>query len=278
VPANKRVAPVTETSFRCRLCDSTGLRFCYALGNDGQYRYYRCPVCALVNLDLREAIEILHDHRGRRDPLDDDDSGARAIDATFEFLRRRVPAARSLCDIGCGSGRLLHLAQRSGWRVFGLELHEPLARLTAETLDIEVAAADFLGFDPPPAHLGAYEVVCLRHVLEHLPDSRLAMRRIGAMLKPGGHALLEFPNIDGLEKRFKRWLVDRGWHRRRFREGFAAGHCNEFCRESFEYLLQSTGFRLVHWETYSKKPLTNQIYRRLPIGNQVRALVQKPEC
>lgn len=263
-----------EASFRCRLCDSAGLRFCYVLGNDGRYRYYRCPGCSLVNLDLSEPLEIEHDHRGRRDPRDDEDQAAPAIDASFAFLRRHVPAAGSLCDIGCGSGRLLHLAQRAGWRVFGLELDRELARRTADTLGIEVVAGDFLDFDPPPAQLGAYDVVCLRHVLEHLPDSKLAMQRLGALLKPGGHALLEFPNIDGLGKRLKRWLVDRGWHQRRFREGFAAGHCNEFCRESFEYLLRATGFRLVKWETYSKKPLTNAIYRRVPVGNQVRVLVQ----
>lgn len=265
---------MSQASFRCRLCDSAGLRFCYALGNDGRYRYYRCPACALVNLDLSEPLEIEHDHRGPRDPRDDADGGASGIDASFEFLRRHVPAAASLCDIGCGSGRLLHLAQRSGWKVFGLELDAELARRTAAALDIAVVAADFLDFDPPPVHLGAYDVVCLRHVLEHLPDSKLAMRRLGALLKPGGHALLEFPNVDGLGKRLKRWIVGRGWHRRRFRDGFAAGHCNEFCRESFNYLIRATGFRLIRWQTYSKKPLANAVYRRLPIGNQVRALVQ----
>lgn len=197
------------------------------------------------------------------------------LDASFAFIEQHVPGATSLCDIGCGNGRMLYLARQAGWRAFGLELTPEVAERTSQALGIEIASGDFLTYEPPAEHAEAYDVVCLRHVLEHLPDSRLAMRKISGLLRPGGHALLEFPNINGLDKRLKRTLTRWRLHRHRYAHDFAPAHCNEFCRGSFEYLLGKTRFRLIRWETYSKKPLTNWIYNRLPIGNKARALVEK---
>jgi SAM-dependent methyltransferase len=261
--------------FACRLCDSDALRFYYAQGNDGRFRYFRCDDCGLVNLDLSAGMDQSQCNTEFRDPRDENAGWDPMLDATFRFIARRVPEAASLCDIGCGNGRLLWLAKHAGWRVFGLELTSEVAERTADALGVDVAAANFLDFDPPPEHRETYDIVCLRHVLEHLPDSKLAMRRIAALLKPGGHALLEFPNVEALDKRVKRFIERNGLHRRRFRNDFMPGHCNEFCRASFEYLLDQTGFRLESWETYSKKPLQNFFFNLVPIGNKARAMVQR---
>jgi predicted SAM-dependent methyltransferase len=40
---------------------------------------------------------------------------------------------------------------------------------------------------------GSYDVVIANHVLEHIPDDRMAMREIYRLLKPGGVALLTVP-------------------------------------------------------------------------------------
>jgi hypothetical protein len=34
---------------------------------------------------------------------------------------------------------------------------------------------------------------------------------------------------------------------------------------------------LLRWETYSKKPLGNFVYNRLPVGNKARALVERTD-
>ena len=264
-----------SADFSCRLCDGQRLTLAYAQGNEGQFRYYRCADCRLVNLDLANGIDQTQCHATFNDPTVDDSGFDRMIDASFAFVAKQLPEAESLCDIGCGNGRLLYLAKRAGWKVFGLELTESFARQTADRLDVDVHAGNFLDYEPPPERRESFDVVCLRHVLEHLPDSRLAMRKIGALLKPGGHALLEFPNVDGVDKRVKRFLADKGLHKSRYREDFMPGHCNEFCRQSFEFLLRRTGFELIRWETYSKKPISDFIYRRLPIGNKARVLVRR---
>jgi SAM-dependent methyltransferase len=266
-----------RANFPCRLCGGDDLRLFYTQGNDARYRYFRCADCELVNIDLAAGMDQSQCNLMFRDPTDETAGWDRMLDVSFSRIQRHLPSTRSLCDIGCGNGRLLYLAKNAGWRVFGLELTEEVAERTAMHLGVDVAGGDFLTYEPPTEHAQAYDVVCLRHVLEHLPDSLLAMKRISALLKPGGHALLEFPNIDALDKRIKRMFVNSGLHRRSFKTGFAPGHCNEFSRSSFEFLLARSGFTLVHWETYSKKPIRNLIYNYIHVGNKARALVRKSE-
>jgi 2-polyprenyl-3-methyl-5-hydroxy-6-metoxy-1,4-benzoquinol methylase len=265
-------------TFPCRLCDGEDLFLYYAQGNDGRFRYYKCRQCGLVNLDLANGLDQEQYTEQWIDPTDDGRRQHRDIDASFEFLTRYVQGPKRLLDIGCGNGRMLHLARRAGWSVKGIELSPKAAEAVRRTLGVDVVAADFLSVAPTREDLERYDVICLRHVLEHLPDSRLAMQKIRAMLRPDGHVLLEMPNIEGFDKRLKRWINDHGFHRRRFADDFIAGHCNEFCREPFEYLLGLTGFRLIRWETYSKKPLSNFLFNRIHIGNKARALIQRADA
>jgi SAM-dependent methyltransferase len=262
-------------TFNCRLCFGTELELYYRQGNDGRFRYYKCNGCGLVNLDLSAGIDQSQYTDTWVDPRDDSSRQNRENDASFEFISRYVPSPGWFLDIGCGHGRLLYRAHKAGWQVKGIELSPETAVRVAAELDVPVRAGDFLTMPLDPEDTGRYDLISLRHVIEHLPDSRLAMNRIRAMLAKDGKLLLEMPNIEAWDKRLKRWLVSHGLYRRRFSEDFVAGHCNEFCLESLSFLLKETGFRLLRWETYSKKAIGNVVFNRFPIGNKARALVQR---
>ncbi len=120
-----------------------------------------------------------------------------------------------------------------------------------------------------------YDAVGLRHVLEHLPDSKLAMHKIGVLLKNNGVSLLEFPNTGSFSHKLKRVLRNRGLKNAKYSLEWRPGHVNEFCRQSFGHLLRQTAFELVVWQTYSNKPVANAFYRWAPIANKVRVLVRK---
>jgi SAM-dependent methyltransferase len=263
--------------FECRLCSSGRLELYYRQGNEGQFRYYRCADCGLVNLDLVAGLDQTQYTDEWVDPTNDRDKQNLDNDQTYDFIRRHVGGPLRLLDLGCGNGRLLHRAKLAGWRAKGVELSVSTAARVREAVGVPVVAADFLEMTIDSEDVEAYDLICLRHVLEHLPDSRLAMRKIRAMLAPSGRVLLEMPNIEAWDKRLKRWMVDRGLHRRRYAPNFVAGHCNEFSRRSFEYLAVETGFRLLRWETYSKKAFSNFVFNRFPIGNKARALIQRED-
>jgi SAM-dependent methyltransferase len=258
---------------KCRLCDSDRLILYYTQGNRDEFRFYRCPVCKLVNYDISCGIDQEKYAQEYVDPFDETITSNRAQTLTHRFLKAHVRGPGRMLEIGCGNGRLLHLARQDGWTVRGLELFPFLAESVKQRLGIDVGVANFLEYRKEGGE--SYDLVLLRHVLEHLPDSKGAMRSIGSLLADGGHALLEFPNIEALDIRFQRWQRKNGLHRRTYPEGYRPGHCNEFCRESFEHLLKETGFELVVWETYSYRPVSNFIFNRVHIGNKARVILRK---
>lgn len=260
-----------EHGLACRLCGSPRQRLFYTQGNDDQYRFYRCAVCRLVNYDLAGGLNQEKYADDRISARDDAQRGNRGGTLTFRAVRRLLPPPALLLDIGCGNGRLLHLAREAGYAVRGLELSPALAEQTRAELGIEVIAGDFLSVDPG----GSHDIVILRHVLEHLPDPLEAAGRLHGLLQEGGHAVLEFPNIDGLGPAWKRWLRGTGLHRRRYPAAYVPGHCQEYGRPAFEYLLERTGFRLVSWRTYSLTPFIDVIYGLLPVGDKVRAVIRR---
>lgn len=261
--------------FACRLCGGHDLYLYYTLGNDHQFRYFKCNHCALVNYDLIGGLDQAQYTTIFYDPTDGKQKKNLDKDQSFRFIQKAIKKPGSLLDIGCGTGRLLYLAKQAGWQAKGLELSAEMAEFVRERIGIEVQVADFLQMAPDRDDLGRYDLVVLRHVLEHLPDSVLAMEKISALLKPDGYLLLEMPNIEGLSKKWSRALVNLGLHKRRFSADFRAGHCNEFSLKSMRFLARRTGFVLLRWQTYSMKRIPNWFYNRVHVGNKARALLRR---
>ncbi len=257
----------------CRLCGSSNLRPWMRDGRNRDLVYYKCDDCALWNYDLDCGVDQTQYTEVYVSPRDVEHRSNRLNLDSWKFLTRYAESPRSILDIGCGNAGLLHLARESGWEVAGMELSQQAANAIRDDQAIDVIVADFLQYDNPDDC--RYDVVALRHVLEHLPDPILAMRKIGDLLEDGGLALLEFPNTGSVSYRLKRWLKNAGLKNAKYSPDWRPGHVNEYCRQSFEYLLDRTGFELLVWRTYSNKPAANAFYRWVPIASKVRVLACK---
>ncbi len=259
----------------CRLCGSHELLLDYTQGNHDEFRFYRCPRCQLVNYDISAGLDQEKYERVHPDPLAASHPQNRAQTETFRFLSRHLSPPGRLLEIGCGNGRLLHLAQQGGWTVSGIELSPALASSVTSQLGIPVEVANIL--EPGLSDRlgpGRFDVIVLRHVLEHLPDPHAAMALFHALLVPNGHVVLEFPNIDGLTLRWKRLLRRSGISRKSYRPGYHPGHCNEYGRESFGFLARRHQFDVRIWQTYSHHPLTNWLVNRWPFGIKARTILR----
>jgi SAM-dependent methyltransferase len=146
-----------------------------------------------------------------------------AADLFLSILERTGGlAGRSLCEIGCASGRFLELARRLGAQVYGVELDEQ-ARAALAQKGIAASA----GF--PTGR--SFDIICAFQTLEHLvrPDDLLTPA--AASLAPDGRFLAAVPNGGEADS------VGPGWI------GFRVDleHLNYFSRNSLSELLARHG-------------------------------------
>jgi SAM-dependent methyltransferase len=88
-----------------------------------------------------------------------------------------------------------HLQAESGIDYVPVDKHEP-----GHSMPPGVGYADLTALDFPDASFDA--ILCF-HVLEHIPEDRLAMRELRRVLRPDGWALVEVPFECGRETTFE---------------------------------------------------------------------------
>ena len=108
---------------------------------------------------------------------------------------RHLPAAGPdsvLLDVGCGDGSFLRIGRALGYRVQGIET-DPRAAATAQQDGLPVHVG---GIEDAPLAPGSIDQITLNHVVEHLHDPLATLRRLHALLRPGGRIWVQTPNID----------------------------------------------------------------------------------
>lgn len=95
-------------------------------------------------------------------------------------------------DIGAGGGEWVHLLKRFGCESFGIEPNTGYGTFAMDNYGADV----FLGmYQDAVFERNSFDLLTMFHVLEHLADPVEDLRRLSEFLKPGGHFLIEVPNI-----------------------------------------------------------------------------------
>jgi SAM-dependent methyltransferase len=212
------------------------------------FRYVRCAECGLIYLDPRpDAGSLLSTYPENYEAyrvLDQLGRVARwrrlhALSLLRRFVARhaspragRYGEPGRLLDVGCATGEFLLEMRGHGWKVHGIEVSPEAATIARDAYGLEVSTGSIESFSAP----GAYDVVTLWDVLEHLPSPRASLLQIRQWLRPGGHVVFSVPNLESWDARlFGRWWI--GWD--------APRHWNLFSRPLLERLLAETGFQVI---------------------------------
>ncbi|MDJ0522255.1 MAG: class I SAM-dependent methyltransferase [Planctomycetota bacterium] len=204
----------------------------------------RCRRCGLVRVDplptAAEAERLYDDayfrdaERGYVDYVADE----RVFRSEFRRRLRvlaRLGAEGRLLDVGCASGALLTEAKARGFDASGLEPAPATARRAAEVSGCPVSAVALRDALLAP---GAYDVITLFDVLEHLVDPRAALRRLRLALAPGGLLAVTVPDYGGLWAHLSgsRWPFLTPWE-----------HVLYFTRRTLTAALATAGFEQVRF-------------------------------
>jgi len=162
----------------CKLCGTGTLPLFYTQGNEDQYGFYRCPTCRLVVYDTSTGVSQEKYILTAVNP-EANTRQNRAHRQTYAFIKLHATPPGRMLDLGCGDGTVLWLARKDGWSVEGVELFPEHAAMVQRAHGFPVTAG---GIDAYRGTPGAWDVVVLTHVLEHLPDPLGALTQIRDLL------------------------------------------------------------------------------------------------
>jgi SAM-dependent methyltransferase len=212
-------------------------RFGVALGD-----FLRCDECGHLQLasmpaDLSSAVAD-----AASDDYEAEEEGQRAT-ARVELARveRFVPSGRRLLDFGCWVGFLASEASARGWEVVGVEPSRWAAE-RARSRGVEVV-------DEADLPAGAFSVVTMGDVIEHLPDPGATLDRVAAWLEPGGMVWMATPDAGS---RVARVLGRRWW-------SVIPTHLHLFTRLGMRRLLERHGYEVL-WMRSSPKAFSVAYY------------------
>lgn len=117
----------------------------------------------------------------------------------YDALMYGVDSGRdsSVLDIGCGSGEVLDKYRAYGWNTVGVDIDSAAVEAASSRGHMASlsTAEELSSID------GSFDVVRLSHVIEHVPGPLAALRQATERVRPGGHLLVELPNISGVISR-----------------------------------------------------------------------------
>ena len=156
-------------------------------------------------------------------------------------MTQGVPPARIL-DVGCSGGRLSELLRERGHHVTGVDLFDNAE--TTKRVDVFVLADLEKGI--PEEVGGGFDLAIAADVLEHVRNSDLLLRQIGASLGPNGRVIISVPNFGHWYPRIRTVLGIFDYDQRGILD---KTHVRFFTRRSLLRMVKKNGFEVKEFRT-----------------------------
>jgi cyclopropane fatty-acyl-phospholipid synthase-like methyltransferase len=143
--------------------------------------------------------------------------------ANVALEKLNLPSGAAVLDYGCGKGMSLRalLAARSDLDGAVFDVSDAYRT----HWDTFVPSANQAAYTPPPSWAGRFDAVLSFFALEHVGDPRGFLRKVRALLRPGGELHLTVPNV-----------------RRNVGDFIVVDHVNHFMPTSLHRVLSEAGF------------------------------------
>jgi len=201
----------------------------YGVTSSTPYRYLRCGLCRSEYLDPRPTSAMLTGFYPPNYHAYNEDHGS--VAGALVGLRARVRGRQyrklfqsspgRLFDVGAGDCRHFEdLRRYCEVEAAGVEINPAMAARARE-LGYAVETGTLEEFNTGPV-AGTFDIVSMNHVLEHVVEPGVVLRKAWELLKPGGHVLGQLPCADSWERTLfgRQWA---GYHFPRHLQAFSRG-------------------------------------------------------
>lgn len=193
------------TSPRQQACSLCGQRHFQVVGERDRHgaplRTVICTTCGLISHEAIPAADELakyYQQEYRRQYQGDSSPQAHRVVRAWhlgsklvERLRPFVHSGERVFEVGAGFGCTVKQFELAGFPASGVEPHFRFREFGVRELQADIAAGVLDDIPQQPCH----DVIIVHHVLEHLAQPLQALERIRRMLRWGGRAYVEVPNV-----------------------------------------------------------------------------------
>lgn len=238
------VSAPARTRITCNLCGSTHSQpFCPSNGRG----LVQCTGCGLVYVGERPSVDHLYDlydasyfrnensgEVGYTDYAQDEGNIRRTFTRRFAHIERFVQPGR-LLDVGCALGFAIDVASQRGWQVEGMDISQHAVDYVSERFGhpVHLGSLDNLELEA-----GAYDLVTMWDVIEHVPDPKAYVASAARLLRSGGVLELATPDVGSVPARFsgRRWIGYK----------LSEEHIYYFSQATLRRMLDEAGFDVLH--------------------------------
>jgi len=176
-------------------------------------RYLRCKGCRSAFCSREFKADKIDDHyekfyecEGSFDNKFFAKASKHLLKISKKYLDRlaRFKKSGKLLDLGCGRGEFINIAQQLGrYECVGLDLSSRVATEAKELFGVNVVVGSFnAGLFKDEK----FDVVYMRHIIEHVPNPHQFVADIKAVCAPGGVVVAHLPNDLSFTNVFKRFI------------------------------------------------------------------------
>jgi len=224
-------------------------------GRPGAYNIVRCTACNLRYLSPRPTLESLGAHYPddyfiykteeemhpvvRRMMQVMTKQRWTSYIKRFEKVRGRFEPTTKIVDVGCGmNDHLIALKKLRGTEGIGVDFNPKVVKYVREVRNMPMLEGTLHDARFPDA---SFDVVTMNEYLEHEPSPRSVLEEARRITKPGGYVAVEVPFSDSIPARV---------FRSRWSQLDAPRHLTHFTRDTLREMLERSGYKLVHLETF----------------------------
>ncbi len=287
--ANQEYVPTAWETVPCLFCGNADAFVLEKFGPEQRYKYVRCTSCGLAYLNPRprydkEFVSTAYDvyassvadvwKNGRL--TEEGERRAVRIRSSLSEMESFLGRKGRMLEIGCHTGFFCKVARDAGWDVTGVDISPTMIELARKEFGLNVLCGNWLEMDLN----GPYDLVYCSHTIEHVPNPTDWLNKFSSVLAKNGRLCLEVPNMESIDRKFKRVLKRAGLKRDRWEPWRTPDHLYEPCEKSFVPYLERNGFHVVYTCTYSRNKPSAGVLGRLyhnhfKIGSNLRLYLEK---